>query len=96
MAGQYLRMYSEHGSSKSSSHSPGSWVCTSRMTLGDSRDRPAMVLPQNWKREHGGRSGSDQAGPTPAGSFKLLASAHLDAVNVWLDVAPRFQVQHVH
>lgn len=50
LAGQYLRMYKEPGSNKSSSHSPGSWVCTSRMTLGDSRDRPAMVAPQNWKR----------------------------------------------
>lgn len=32
----------------------------------------------------------------PAGNSKALASAHLDAVHVWLDVAPRFQVQHVH
>lgn len=33
---------------------------------------------------------------SPAGSSKVRASAHLDAVHVWFDVAPRFQVQHVH
>lgn len=64
LAGQYLRMYKERGSSKSSSHSPGSWVCTRRMTLEDNRDSPAMVAPQNWKRQHGGGSGSGLATPT--------------------------------
>lgn len=35
--------------------------------------------------------------PVPqAGSSKGPGSAHLDAVHVRLDVAPRLQVQHVH
>lgn len=55
-----------------------------------------MVAPQNWKRGHGGQSASSLAGPPPAGSSKALACAHLDAVHVRLDVAPRFQVQHMH
>lgn len=44
LVGWYLRMYREFGFSKSFSYFFGFWVCISRMILGDSRDRSAMVV----------------------------------------------------
>lgn len=60
-----------------------------------------MVDPQNWERGMVCMWGWGQAQICPPAhpdpeSSEELPSAHLDTVNMGLDVAPRFQVQHVN